>query len=177
MFCTKFGWNWPCGSGEEAFFHQYIFTLVLLSLLGKQQGPYFNKLESPLPKDALYQVRLKLARWFWRRRKYEKFTTRTTTTTTTTDNGQIVIRKAHLSLCFSNSFFFGLRQPLLQFAADIGFPQLQDLFVFYKICKILWKILLGLKFFSNKKWILSLSRMHKTLHQHYTRRQRQQDKN
>ena len=36
--------------------------------------------------------------WFWRRRwKCWKFTT-TTTTTTTKDNGQILIRKAHLSL-------------------------------------------------------------------------------
>ena len=52
---------------------------------------------SPLPKDCLCQVWLKLAQWFWRRRwKFEKFTT-TTTTTTTTDNGQILMRKAHLS--------------------------------------------------------------------------------
>ena len=29
---------------------------------------HLNKLESPSPKDALCQVRLKLARWFWRRR-------------------------------------------------------------------------------------------------------------
>ena len=28
----------------------------------------FNKLEFPLPKDALCQVWLKLAQWFWRRR-------------------------------------------------------------------------------------------------------------
>ena len=44
---------------------------------------------------------MKLAQWFWRRWKCEKFTTTTTTmttTTTTTDNGQILIRKAHLSL-------------------------------------------------------------------------------
>jgi hypothetical protein len=27
-----------------------------------------NKLESPLPKDDLYKVWLKLAQWFWRRR-------------------------------------------------------------------------------------------------------------
>mgnify|MGYP003685852939 CR=1 FL=1 len=29
---------------------------------------HLNKLESPSPKDALCQVRLKLAQWFWRRR-------------------------------------------------------------------------------------------------------------
>ena len=66
--------------------------------LEKGGALHLNKLESPLPKDALWQVWLKLAQWFWRRRwKCEKFTT-TTTTTTTTDNGQILIRKAHLSL-------------------------------------------------------------------------------
>ena len=59
---------------------------------------HLHKLESPSPRDALYQVWLKLAQWFWRRRwKCEKFTT-TTTSTTTTDNEQILIRKAHLSL-------------------------------------------------------------------------------
>ena len=48
--------------------------------------------EYPSPKDALCQVWLKLAQWFWRRRwKCEKFTT-------TTDNGQISIRKAHFTL-------------------------------------------------------------------------------
>ena len=69
--------------------------------LEKDMALFYNKLESPSPKDALYQVWLKLAQWFWRRRwKCEKFTTTTTTTTTTTstDNGQILIRKAHLSL-------------------------------------------------------------------------------
>ena len=30
--------------------------------------PHLNKLESPSPKDALCQVWLKLAQWFWRRR-------------------------------------------------------------------------------------------------------------
>ena len=64
-------------------------------LLETGRALHLNKLESPLPKDALCQVWLKLAQWFWRRRwKCEKFTK----TTTTTDNGQILIRKAHLSL-------------------------------------------------------------------------------
>ena len=59
---------------------------------GKDVALDLNKLESPSPKDTLCQVWLKLAQWFWRRRrKCENFTM-------TTDNGQIVIRKAHLSL-------------------------------------------------------------------------------
>ena len=66
-----------------------------------ENGPtlHLNKLESPSPKDALCQVWLKLALWFWRRRwKCENFTTTTRkTTTTTTNNRQILNRKAHLS--------------------------------------------------------------------------------
>ena len=64
---------------------------------GKGVAIYLNKLESPSRKGALCQIWLKLAvsflRWRW---KCEKFTT--TSTTTTTDNGQILIRKAYLSL-------------------------------------------------------------------------------
>jgi hypothetical protein len=34
-----------------------------------------NKFEFPSPKDASYQVWLKLDQWFWRKsKKYEKFT-------------------------------------------------------------------------------------------------------
>ena len=42
---------------------------------GKGVAIHLNNLESPSPKDALSQVWLKLAQWFWRRRwKCEKFT-------------------------------------------------------------------------------------------------------
>ena len=33
----------------------------------KRQALHLNKLESSLPKNALFQVWLKLAQWFWRR--------------------------------------------------------------------------------------------------------------
>ena len=49
-------------------FRQCIFTNSLLSLLEKGGALHLNKLESPLLKDALYQVWLKLAQWIWRRR-------------------------------------------------------------------------------------------------------------
>ena len=96
-------WFWR----RRFFIFVNVFSLFRNYLpLEKGRTLYLNKLESPSPKDALCQVWLKLAQWFWRRRwKYEKFTTTTTmttttmtTTTTTTDNGQILIRKAHLSL-------------------------------------------------------------------------------
>ena len=78
-------------------------------LLEKSVALHLNKLESPSHKDALCQVWLKLAHWFWRRRwKCEKFMTMTMTTT---DNGQILIRKAHLSLWLrwaKNLFFLYL---------------------------------------------------------------------
>ena len=44
-----------------------------LSPLGKGVALYLNKLESPSPKDALCQVCLKLAQWFWRRKLYFNF--------------------------------------------------------------------------------------------------------
>ena len=47
-------------------FRQCIFTNYLP--LVKGWAHHLNKLESPSPKDALCQVWLKLAQWFWRRR-------------------------------------------------------------------------------------------------------------
>jgi hypothetical protein len=37
--------------------------------LEKDRAHYLKKLEFPLPKDYLYQIWLKLAKWFWRRFK------------------------------------------------------------------------------------------------------------
>ena len=54
--------------------------------LEKGGALHLNKLESPSPKDALCQVGLKLAQWFWRRRwKCEKFTDGRTDRQTTDD--------------------------------------------------------------------------------------------
>ena len=82
MLSIKFCWNWLSG------FINFILVFSLIHyylLLEKVMALHLNKLESPSPKDALYQVWLKLAMWFWRRRqKCEKFTT----TMKTTDNGQ-----------------------------------------------------------------------------------------
>ena len=45
-----------------------VFSLFCNYLpLKKSRVLYLNKLESPSPKDALCQVWLKLAQWFWRR--------------------------------------------------------------------------------------------------------------
>ena len=55
---------------EKVFkYFKYNFTILLLSPLGEGCGPSLNKLESPPPKDALCQVWMKLAQWFWRRWK------------------------------------------------------------------------------------------------------------
>ena len=80
-------------------FRQYIFFCFYFPLL-KDLVLYLSKFESPLPKDALYQVWLILAKWFWRRGgSCEKFmkTTMPTTTMMMTDTGHIVSRKAPLS--------------------------------------------------------------------------------
>ena len=86
MHCAKLGWNWPSGSGEEDFFFLIfvnIFWLLFNYLLLERGGAvHLNTLESPLPKDALGQVWLKMDQWFWRRRwKCGKVTTTPTTTT------------------------------------------------------------------------------------------------
>ena len=72
-----------------------------------------NKLESPSPKDALCQIWLKLAQWFWGKfffnissMYFRYFVVLSplgkglgpSFEETTADNGQILIRKAHLSL-------------------------------------------------------------------------------
>ena len=77
MVCAKFGWNWPSGSGEEDFLiFVNVFSLFRNYLpLEKDRALRLNKFESPSPKDALCQIWLKLAQWFWRRRwNGEKFT-------------------------------------------------------------------------------------------------------
>ena len=90
-----FGWNWPSGSWEDFLissmsFHYYFIIFPL----GKGGGGalHSNKIKSSPPKDALCQVWLKLAQWFWRRRlKCEKFTDRWS-------DGWQAMRKAHLRL-------------------------------------------------------------------------------
>ena len=88
MLCAKFGWNWLSGSGEEDFLILSMFFPYFCNYLPLEKGGalHLNKLESPSPKDALCQVWLNLAQWFWRRRwKCEKFTDRRTDRQTTDD--------------------------------------------------------------------------------------------
>ena len=71
---------------RRRFFFNFLNVFSLsgnLFFLKKGRALYLNILESPSPKDALCQVCLKLAQWFWIRRwKCEKFTTMTITTKT-----------------------------------------------------------------------------------------------
>ena len=70
MLCAKSGWKWLSGSGEEDFWILSMFFALFHYFLPLEKGRalHLNKLESPSPKDALCQVWLKLAQWFWRRR-------------------------------------------------------------------------------------------------------------
>ena len=53
---------------EKIFKFRHVFSLFRNFLpLEKDWALYLNKFEFPLPKDALGQVWLKLAQWFWRR--------------------------------------------------------------------------------------------------------------
>ena len=72
ILCSKFGWNWPSGSGEEDFWisSMYFRYFAFISPWKYGEALNLNKLESPSLKDALCicSVWLKLAQWFWRRR-------------------------------------------------------------------------------------------------------------
>ena len=69
MHCAKFGWNCPSGSGERVCNFVNVFLLFCNYLhLEKGGALYLKKIESSSPKNALFEVLLKLAQWFWRRR-------------------------------------------------------------------------------------------------------------
>jgi hypothetical protein len=69
IICAKFDWIWPAGSGEEDFLKFFSAFLLFCYYLPLEKGDHLhlNKLETPLPKDDLCKVSLKLAQWFWRR--------------------------------------------------------------------------------------------------------------
>ena len=59
--------QWFCR--REFFIFVNVFSPFRDNLSFEKGGAfYLNKIESPSPKDALCQVWLKLAQWFWRRR-------------------------------------------------------------------------------------------------------------
>ena len=70
MLCAKFGWNWPIGFWRIRFFNFiHVFSLFRnYPPLENGGDVHLNKLESRSSKDALHQVWLMLAQWFWRRR-------------------------------------------------------------------------------------------------------------
>ena len=81
-------------------FCQYIFTLLKLSPLWKWRGPSIDHILILLTQGCFARSLIEIGPVVLeKRRQCEKFTTTTMppTTTTTTDNGQIVIRKAHLN--------------------------------------------------------------------------------
>ena len=69
VFYAKIGWNWPSGIGEDNFkiSSMYFHHFVIISPW-KRTGPFISSYESPSLKDVLYQVWLKFAQWFWRRK-------------------------------------------------------------------------------------------------------------
>ena len=67
MLYAKFGLNWPISFGKIFFLYissLYVRYFVSILPLKKDMALPLIKLESPLPKDALCQVWLKLASWF-----------------------------------------------------------------------------------------------------------------
>ena len=66
-------WNRIFKKNSSIYFRYF----VIISL-DKGGVLHLNKLEYPPPMNVLYQVWMKLAHWFWRRRKFAKFTDRWT---------------------------------------------------------------------------------------------------
>ena len=68
MLCAKFGWNRLVGSGENIFLNSVKVFKLFRNYFPLEKGVafYFNKHESRLPKKALCQAWLKLAKWFSR---------------------------------------------------------------------------------------------------------------
>ena len=99
MLCAKFGWSWISGSGEEDFLISsiYFHYFVIISPW-ERAGPFIW-----INLNALYP-RMLCAKfgWNWPSGSGEEDenvkSLRKRRRTTTTDNGQILIRKAHLSL-------------------------------------------------------------------------------
>ena len=65
QFCLKLD-QWFCR--RRFFSFQLIFTISQLFPPLRRTWLFIDKLESPPPNDALCQVWLKLAQWFWRKR-------------------------------------------------------------------------------------------------------------
>jgi hypothetical protein len=68
VICTKFDGNWPAGFRKEKIFKifKWIFTLLLLSPLKEGVVLHLYNSKSPLPKDDLCQLWLKLTQRFRR---------------------------------------------------------------------------------------------------------------
>ena len=64
LFSAKFSWNWPSVFTNEILLFRYYLPV--------EKGVTFHltKPKTPLCKDDLCQVWLKLAQWFWRRRLF-----------------------------------------------------------------------------------------------------------
>ena len=126
MICTNFGWNWPVISEEDfKFFLENFYFFCYYLPLGKGIVLHLYNSESPLPKDDLCQLWLKLAQRFWRRSwKCKSLTDRQT------DDGQRAIRKAHLSFQLrwdkklTKIFFHVMNKRICSFPnlVDILFP-------------------------------------------------------
>ena len=68
ILVAKSGWNCPSDSEEEYFkISSMFFRYFVIISLRNGRGIYFKKLESPSRKNALCQILMKLAQWFWRR--------------------------------------------------------------------------------------------------------------
>ena len=68
MLRVKFGWSWTSCFWRRRFFKFFNVFLLFHNYLPFEKGValHLTKLKAPSPKDALCQIWLKLAQWFWK---------------------------------------------------------------------------------------------------------------
>ena len=95
MLCAKCGWNWLSGSREEdySFLSMYFCYIIIISPWERAGSFIWTNLNPLHPRilwPSLVDIGSVVLKKIW---KCEQFLP-----TTTTDNGEILIRKAHLRL-------------------------------------------------------------------------------
>ena len=112
MLCTKFGWNWPFGSGEDfKILLRYFHILVVI-------------IESVFPyiwikfKCCFVPSLIKFAQWFWKQSwKCEKFTDRRTYSIwyifkNKVENVKSLQTEGHIWYIFKRNLLYGNRNPV-----------------------------------------------------------------
>ena len=121
MFCSNFGLNWPSGSGEDFLISLMRFRCFVIISPWKRAWPFIcRNLTTLYPKMVCAKFG---PYWFWRRRKYEKFTTTATeklwSEKLTWACGNSLFNKMILDVCLVAKVYVDFLQKTLPFTANV----------------------------------------------------------